>query len=138
MAAVPTMLANKEPIASFRQGREIMDGLQEIIIQYDWEDTGADSSELEPNLQMILTPQAGSIYQGGKISLSTPRNYGTSCDWMIGPLIGSVMAQSMCWAYNIMEYYGYTPYVSLWVNISSLILLALYITKKWIDTTTSA
>jgi hypothetical protein len=137
MAAVPTMLANKEPITTFNQSRELIAGLQDIIGQYDWENTGVSGSELEPDLGIILTPQPDSIFQGGEISLSNPRDYGLICDWMIPPLIGSVLAESMCWTYNIMEHYGITPYMGLWINFMVTLMLIIYIINKWVDKTIS-
>lgn len=139
MAAIPTLVANREPFSTINEIQGVWEGLSEQINQYDWENTGISGSKNEPNLATILTPDPNSIYSGGSFSLDDSTNrYDDECEWMIGNITGSALGDSMCWAWNIMEYYGYTPWMSFMVTISSIILLIMYLVKKWADTTASA
>jgi hypothetical protein len=139
MAAIPTMVANKEPFSTLNDMSQLYDDIQNKINSYDWANTGISGSRREPDINNLLTPQPDSIYNGGEFSLNDSTNYYESdCNLTLTDLVGPNLADSMCWAWNIMDYYGYTPWMSLAISLSSFVLLYAYLTYKWLDTISSA
>lgn len=142
--AVPTMYANVEPIGSYREVKESLTTIREEIDKYDWDSTGivgyVDGKPVTVHDQLadygdFFDLAANSPYNGGEINIMGDSSSGAStyCEFSLEPAVGTMLASSMCFMWNTLYRLGIMPWLQLFVNLSAIGALMLYIKNAWID-----
>lgn len=122
-----------EPMGTFRELREAVAALNEISASYNWSDMGLPGTNEEPNAEMF-TELGDSIWNGAPFSLAGGGSFSSQCDSStLASVVGARLATSMCYVFNILHVLHLMPWLQFFINAPSLVFIALYIWRKFID-----
>ena len=131
--ALPSMFDDREPKGTFDEVTSMLDGLKDLLNQYDW-DNGLPGTDESPDLGIFLSPDQTSPWFGGQFQFNTPSEpFNTTCSSTLTSMIGPGMAQGYCLVMNFLHEKGLMPWIQLIIDLGSIILFGAYIWTKWID-----
>jgi len=132
MVSLQSELGDKEPFGTINDMQSVATEVVNIIGGYDWDEGSVGGSA--PDINAILTPAANSPYLGGVIDLNdTSDPFDTDCEMKLEPYVGEVLTKSMCWAFDVAETVGYTPWANLMLNFFVFASLGAYLNKVWLS-----
>lgn len=134
--ALPDIMGDREPIGTFKEVQEANDRMKQLIDSYDWQNTGMPGTDTQPDTgQFINGPAANSpLLPGNKFNLGQhTTEISHDCDTALTALIGPLLSQGACFVFNAFRITGVLPWIQLFIDMTAIAVLILYIYKKWID-----
>lgn len=138
-----------QPFRTIFELIELGSAIKDEVNSYTWtEDAGGGdaTAEFEAPRNFILLPGEGgggaiplvgedSIWGSGEIDLNPDDAYifSTECDNELADAVGTRMASSMCFAFNVVDQLGLKTWFQIFWDFGVAGVFVLYIKKNWVD-----
>lgn len=125
--------------------------IRDEINNYEWSDAGGGGDDLaiEAPQHYLFMPEEGggadiplansgnSIWGGGEVSFElSGLSYSTECDNTLADYLGSGLAQSACFGFNVIDKLGLNTWVNLLWNVAMVGLFIRYVIRRWVNPNT--
>jgi hypothetical protein len=149
MAAIPTEFALREPFGTVNEIQQSLDAVATVYSQYNWANTGIKINGTpmaineSPNLEMFQASSGSNPYNGGRIDItgqhpSITGESSTTCEMEISTWVGPNLTQGMCFAFTTLHRLGVLGWMQFTVNLCAIILLIMYIMRRWVNASTGS
>jgi hypothetical protein len=134
-AALPTLMADREPVGTINELGKTNEQIRDLINSYDWNRPGLPGTGDAPDpSQFIDGPGPDSPLNGGKFDFGrSTQTISNECSADLTQLIGPGLAQGACFFFNTLRQTGLMPWIQFLIDLSAVLVLGLYLVKKWID-----
>ena len=139
-----------EPFQTIMEFIELGGQVKAEVDAYSWSDDGeggGETAQIVAPRNFIFMPGEGagggaevpivgedSIWGGGEITLTGPdgTSYATECDSLLADSLGPLLAQPVCFFFNVTDSLGINTWFQLIWDLAMIGGLGLYINNSWI------
>lgn len=133
MVAMDGMFSGREPWGTIDEAQDTLDTIGSQLGQYDWQGDLPGKGN-QPDINTFLPGEDSPWITGTLLRpIDNTAQPNMVCETALTDALGPLLAQGICWFFNILADTGVTPWLQLIINLGALGLLLVYIWRLWVN-----